>query len=63
MLLSDRKLFTLPMMAVLLQADIHNVEFGGIYLGIALSFIPAICVYIVASRFIISGITAGSFKE
>lgn len=63
MLLSDRKLFTIPMITVFLRADIHNVEFGGIYLGIALSFIPAICVYIFMSRFIISGITAGSFKE
>lgn len=63
MLLSDRKLFTVPMMAALLQADIHNVEFGSVYLGIAVSFIPAICVYTVMSRFIISGLTSGSLKE
>lgn len=63
MLLSDRKLFTVPMIAALLQADIHNVEFGSIYLGIAVSFVPAICVYIFMSRFIIAGITSGSLKE
>lgn len=63
MILSDRKLFTVPMIAALLQADIHNVEFGSVYLGIAVSFIPAICVYTVMSRFIISGITSGSLKE
>lgn len=63
MLLSDRNLFTVPMIAALLQADIHNVEFGSVYLGIAVSFIPAICVYTVMSRFIISGITSGSLKE
>ncbi len=63
MLLSDRELFTVPMIAALLQADIHNVDFGGIYLGIAVSFIPAICAYAFASRFIISGLTMGSLKE
>lgn len=62
-LLSDRKKYTMPMMASILAADIHDVEFGGIYLGIALSFVPAIIAYILASRFIISGITAGSLKE
>lgn len=63
MLLSDRGKYTMPMMAAILQADIHDVEFGGVYLGIALSFIPAVSAYILASRFIISGITAGSLKE
>lgn len=63
MILSDRRLFTVPMMASLLQADIHNVEFGGIYLGIAVSFLPVICVYLFMSRFIIGGLTAGSIKE
>lgn len=63
MILSDRSLFTVPMIAALLRADIHNVEYGGIYLGIAVSFLPAVCAYICMSRFIISGLTAGSIKE
>ncbi len=63
MILSDRSLFTVPMMAALLQADIHHVEFGGIYLGIAVSFLPAVLVYMCMSRFIISGLTTGSLKE
>ncbi len=62
-ILNDRKLFTVPMIVALLQTDIHNVDFGGIYLGIAVSFIPAVFVYAFTSRFIISGLTMGALKE
>ncbi len=62
-ILSDRKLFTIPMIVAFLQTDIHNADFGSIYLGIAVSFVPAICVYACTSKFIISGLTMGSLKE
>lgn len=62
-ILSDRKLFTIPMIVAFLQTDIHNADFGSIYLGIAVSFVPAVCVYAFTSKFIISGLTMGSLKE
>jgi len=62
-LLSKIKLYTLPMMIQLLQTNIHNVDFGSLYLGIAVSIVPIIICYAVSSRYLISGLTMGSLKE
>ncbi len=62
-LITDWKLFTLPMMVALLQTEIHNVDFGSVYLGLGVSFLPILLVYTFFSRFIISGLTMGSLKE
>jgi len=62
-LLSDKKLATLPMLIYALQGDIYRTEVGGIYLGIAVSLIPILIFYMFMSQFIISGITMGSIKE
>jgi multiple sugar transport system permease protein len=62
-LLSDMRLYTLPMMVQLLQTNIHNVDFGSLYLGIAVSIVPILSVYSLCSRYLISGLTMGSLKE
>jgi multiple sugar transport system permease protein len=62
-LLSDLKLYTLPMMVQLLQTNIHNVDFGSLYLGIAVSIIPIIICYSLCSKFLVAGLTMGSLKE
>ncbi|MCL2804979.1 MAG: carbohydrate ABC transporter permease [Treponema sp.] len=62
-LLSNEKMYTLPILVQSLRADIYRTEFGGIYLGIAISLIPIIIFYSFMSRFIISGITMGGIKE
>ena len=62
-LLSDKKLATLPMLIYALQGDIYRTETGGIYLGFAVSLIPILVFYVFMSQFIISGITMGSIKE
>ncbi len=62
-LLSDTKKYTLPMLVQLLRGDIYRTEYGGIYLGIAISIIPILIFYAFMSRFIISGIMMGSVKE
>ena len=54
---------TLPMLVQKLRGDIYRTEFGGIYLGIAISLIPIIVFYAIMSRYIIAGITMGSVKE
>ena len=54
---------TLPMLVQKLRGDIYRTEFGGIYLGIAISLIPIIIFYAIMSRYIIAGITMGSVKE
>ncbi len=62
-LISSTKKYTLPMLVQMLRGDIYRTEYGGIYLGIAVSIVPIIIFYSFMSRFIISGITMGGVKE
>jgi multiple sugar transport system permease protein len=62
-LLSSTRKYTLPMLVQMLRGDIYRTEYGGIYLGIAVSLIPIIVFYAFMSRYIISGLTMGSVKE
>jgi multiple sugar transport system permease protein len=62
-LISTRSRYTLPMLVQMLRGDIYRTEFGGIYLGIAISIIPIIIFYAFMSRFIISGLMLGGIKE
>ena len=62
-LISDVKKYTLPMLVQMLRGDIYRTEYGGIYLGIAVSIVPILIFYAFMSRFIIAGITMGSVKE
>ncbi len=62
-LISEKTLYTLPMLVLLLRTDIYKTEFGGIYLGIAVSVAPILIFYTFASKYIISGVTMGSVKE
>ncbi len=62
-LISDTKKYTLPMLVQMLRGDIYRTEYGGIYLGIAVSIVPILIFYAFMSRFIISGITMGGVKE
>ena len=59
----NEKMHTLPMLIMSLRGDIYRTEYGGIYLGIAVSLIPIMIFYTFMSRFIISGITMGGIKE
>jgi multiple sugar transport system permease protein len=62
-LISSMKKYTLPMLVQTLRGDIYRTEYGGIYLGIAVSLVPILIFYLFMSRFIISGITMGGLKE
>jgi multiple sugar transport system permease protein len=62
-LISSQNKYTLPMLVQTLRGDIYRTEFGGIYLGIAVSIVPIIIFYAFMSRFIISGLTLGGVKE
>ncbi len=62
-LLSSTEKYTLPMLVQMLRGDIYRTEYGGIYMGIAVSLIPIIIFYAFMSRYIISGLTMGAVKE
>jgi len=62
-LISDMKMYTLPMLVQSLRGQLYRTENGGIYLGIAASLLPIMIFYAFMAKFIISGITMGSIKE
>lgn len=61
-LLTDNDKYTLPIMVSLLRGDIYKTEFGSIYLGLALTVLPLIIVYLLLSKYIIAGVALGSVK-
>lgn len=61
-LLTDQKNYTMPIMVSLLKGDIYKTEYGSIYLGLTLTVLPLIVVYLVLSKYIIAGVALGSVK-
>lgn len=63
LLLSDTDKKTLPVMINALQhTSWGNIDLGCVYMAIFLSILPVVVVYLLLSRFIIKGVTAGSVK-
>lgn len=62
-LLTEKEMYTLPMLVQLLKTDFYRTEFGSMYLGIALTIAPLLLIYIFLSRYIVGGITAGGIKQ
>ncbi len=61
-LLTDQKKYTMPIMVSLLRGDIYKTEYGSVYLGLALTVLPLIVVYLILSKYIIAGVALGSVK-
>ena len=61
-LLTDQKKYTLPIMISLLRGDIYKTEYGAVYLGLTLTALPLIVVYLALSKYIIAGVALGSVK-
>ena len=61
-LLTDQKNYTMPIMVSLLRGDIYKTEYGSIYLGLLLTVLPLIIVYLLLSKYIIAGVALGSVK-
>lgn len=61
-LLTDQKRYTLPIMISLLRGDIYKTEYGAVYIGLTLTALPLIVVYLLLSKYIIAGVALGSVK-
>jgi len=61
-LLTDQKKYTLPIMISLLRGDIYKTEYGAVYMGLALTALPLILVYLFLSKYIIAGVALGGVK-
>lgn len=53
---------TMPMMVSLLKGDIYKTEYGCVYLGLSMTVLPLVVVYLLLSKYIISGVALGSVK-
>jgi multiple sugar transport system permease protein len=62
-LISSIEKYTLPMLVGTMRGDVYRTEFGATYLGLAVTIVPIIVIYIIFSKFIVSGIAMGSVKE
>ena len=61
-LLTDSNKYTMPIMVSLLRGDHYKTEYGSVYLGLTLTVLPLIVVYLLLSKYIIAGITLGGVK-
>ena len=61
-LLTKQDKYTLPIMVSLLRGDIYRTEYGSVYLGLTLTALPLIIVYLVLSKYIVAGVAMGSVK-
>ncbi|MDD3412244.1 MAG: ABC transporter permease subunit [Eubacteriales bacterium] len=52
---------TMPVMAAMIKG-LYRSDYGAMYLSVSMSVLPFWVVYVFFSRFIINGITSGSFK-
>lgn len=61
-LLTKQDKYTMPIMVSLLKGDIYKKEYGSIYMGLTITVLPLIIVYIFLSKYIIAGVALGSVK-
>ncbi len=61
LLTSDTKK-TLPLFVQLLTSDQFRVDYGVVYLGITLTVLPLIIVYLILSKYIVAGVALGGVK-
>ena len=61
-LLTNKEKYTMPIMVSLLRGDIYKTEYGSVYLGLALTVLPLIIVYLLLSKYIIAGVALGGVK-
>lgn len=61
-LLTKSNKYTMPILVSLLKGDIYKKEYGSIYLGLSITALPLIVVYLLLSRYIIAGVALGSVK-
>ncbi len=62
-LITEKSKYTLPMLMATLRGDTYRTDYGGVYLGMAVTVIPILIVYALFSKNIVSGIAMGSVKD
>ena len=61
--LNNKQLFTMPLLIQQLNTTLYNRDFGAMSMGIAISIVPILLMFIFFSKFLIEGISSGGVKE
>lgn len=61
-LLTRSEKYTMPIMVSLLNGDIYKTEYGCVYLGLSMTVLPLIVVYLFLSKYIVAGVALGGVK-
>jgi len=62
-LLTKQEKYTMPIMVSLLKGDIYKTEYGSVYMGLTLTVLPLIIMYLILSKYIIAGVALGGVKS
>lgn len=54
-LLTKQEKYTMPIMVSLLKGDIYKTEYGAVYMGLTLTVLPLIIVYLFLAKYIVAG--------
>lgn len=63
MILTSTEKFTLPVLVDMLKSDIYSSQYGATYLGLMMSVLPLLVIYLCLSKYIIRGVAIGGLKE
>ena len=61
--LTEKSKYTLPIQIAQMKSDTFRTDYGQVYAGVFLAMLPLIIVYIILSKFIVEGVSAGGVKE
>lgn len=61
-LLTKSEKYTMPIMVRLLNGDSYKTEYGCVYLGLTMTVLPLILVYMFLSKYIVAGVALGGVK-
>ena len=61
-LLTKQEKYTMPIMVSLLKGDIYKTAYGAVYMGLTLTVLPLIIVYLFLAKYIVAGVALGSVK-
>ncbi|MBR6255235.1 MAG: carbohydrate ABC transporter permease [Clostridiales bacterium] len=61
-LFNKAKNYTMPIMVSLLRMDQYKTEYGCVYIGLSMTALPLIIIYLFLSKYIVSGVALGSVK-
>ncbi len=62
MIITKKSKYTLPMLVALLRGEVYKIDYGAMYLGLSLSVIPLLIIYMLFSKYIVEGNTLGAVK-